>query len=90
MAKELQEVGEVLHLTKSSRLIVRLVKEAYSGEMLVDKNGKRVGKVVEIIGPVSSPYASVLPARSEKVIGIKVFRDKSRESTKLKKRHDII
>jgi rRNA processing protein Gar1 len=79
MAKEREEVGEVMHLAKSSRLIVRLVgssKEIRPGEILVDQNGRNVGKVLEIIGPVASPYASVIPLtdRPNKVVGIKVFR----------------
>jgi RNA-binding protein len=89
MHKEVQEVGEVMHLAKSSRLIVRLLgsasKEIHSGEVLVDQNGRGVGKVIEIIGPVASPYASVMPltGRPNKVLGVKVFRGKP--STKHKK-----
>ncbi|MFY9797833.1 MAG: hypothetical protein WAK17_13795 [Candidatus Nitrosopolaris sp.] len=81
MTKE--EVGEVMHLAKSSRLIIRLLgsssKETHSGEILVDQNGKGVGKVVELIGPVTSPYASAIPltGRPNKILGIKVYRDRS-------------
>jgi RNA-binding protein len=80
---KLQEVGEVMHLAKSSRLIVRLLgsssNETRPGEILVDQNGRGVGKVVEIIGPVASPYASLMPltGRPNKVLGIKVFRGRS-------------
>jgi RNA-binding protein len=80
MHKELREVGEVMHLAKSSRLIVRLLgpssREIHSGEVLVDQNVRGVGKVLEIIGPVASPYASVVPltGRPNKVLGVKVFR----------------
>jgi len=82
MRKELHEVGEVMHLARSSRLIVRLLgsssMEIHSGEILVDQNGRRVGKVIEIIGPVTSPYASVMPLtdRTNKVLGVKLFRGK--------------
>ncbi|MFZ0513480.1 MAG: Gar1/Naf1 family protein [Candidatus Nitrosopolaris sp.] len=88
MNKELQEVGEVMHLAKSSRLIVRLLgsssKDTRSGEILVDQNGRGVGKVVEIIGPVTSPYASVMPltGRPNKVLGVKVFRGSLRSKRK--------
>lgn len=85
-----QEVGEVMHLAKSGRLIIRLVgsssKEARPGEILVDQKGRSVGKVVEIIGPVVSPYASVMPltAKSNKLLGIKVFRGRSSRATRKK------
>jgi RNA-binding protein len=75
---KLGERGEVMHLAKSGRLIVRLAagsKETKNGELLVDANGKPIGKVIEIIGPVNAPYASVAPMtdRINKIIGIKVF-----------------
>ncbi|MBV9175998.1 MAG: hypothetical protein JO327_11655 [Nitrososphaeraceae archaeon] len=78
VAAKLEERGEVLHLAKSGRLIIRLVtgsRETKNGELLVDANGKPIGKVIEIIGPVNAPYASVSPMtdRINKIIGIKVF-----------------
>ncbi len=69
-----------MHLAKSSRLIVRLLgssgKETRPGEILVDQKGKGVGKVLEVIGPVAAPYASVIPLtdRTNKVLGEKVYR----------------
>jgi RNA-binding protein len=75
---ELEGIGEVMHLAKSGRLIVRLQekgKHIKSGELLIDSNGKRVGKVIEVIGPVNSPYASVAPStdKTKKIIGSSVF-----------------
>ncbi len=67
-------VGEILHQAKSGRLIIKLVKEVKVGDILVDEKGKRVAKVMEIIGPVKSPYASATPLtdRVSKYIGSKV------------------
>ena len=53
------QVGTILHQAKSGRLIVRLTKEVRPGAFLLDENGRKLGKIVELIGPVSSPYASV-------------------------------
>lgn len=74
----MNELGEVMHLSKSGRLIVRLQKDGKqikSGQLLVDANGKRIGKVIEVIGPVNAPYASVAPFtdRIKKIIGTNVF-----------------
>src|ERR687884_1804472 len=79
MITELEEIGEIMHLAKSGRLIVRLTcvgNEPNSGELIIDTNGKRIGKVIEVIGPVTAPYASVVPMidKINKIIGIKVFR----------------
>ncbi|HEX7032512.1 MAG TPA: Gar1/Naf1 family protein [Nitrososphaera sp.] len=72
------EIGEVMHLAKSGRLIVKLNSAGAgikAGELLVDGSGKRVGKVAELIGPVSAPYASVIPMtdRTRRLVGSKVF-----------------
>jgi rRNA processing protein Gar1 len=75
---ELGEIGEVMHLAKSGRLIVKLNATSAGikpGELLVDAAGRRVGKIVELLGPVSSPYASVIPMtdRTARLAGAKVF-----------------
>jgi len=71
----LQEVGEVLHLANSGRVIVRLSKEMQEGQILCDKNNQKIGRVTELIGPVKSPFASVVPLTNnlKKISGIKVF-----------------
>jgi len=53
------QVGVLLHQAKSGRLIVRLSREIRPGVFLYDDNRRKLGKVVELIGPVKSPYASV-------------------------------
>ncbi|HYY49790.1 MAG TPA: Gar1/Naf1 family protein [Nitrososphaeraceae archaeon] len=90
MITELEEIGEIMHLAKSGRLVVRLTcvgNEPKSGELIIDTNGKRIGKVIEVIGPVSAPYASVVPLidKINKIIGIRVFRggmQRSRHTSK--------
>ena len=39
--------------------MVRLSKEVRSGVFLLDVKGRRIGRVVELIGPVKAPYASL-------------------------------
>lgn len=53
------QVGVLLHQAKSGRLIVRLSAEVRPGVAILDEKGRRLGKVVELIGPVKAPYASV-------------------------------
>jgi RNA-binding protein len=72
------EIGEVMHLAKSGRLIIKLNAAGAgirAGELLVDGSGKRVGRIAELIGPVSAPYASVIPMtdRASRLVGTKVF-----------------
>jgi len=55
----LLQIGTLLHKAKSGRLVVRLSREVRPGVFLFDEKGRKLGKVVELIGAVRSPYASV-------------------------------
>lgn len=51
-----------MHVAKSGRIIVRLSAKVEPGSILIDPKGKALGRVVELIGPSSRPYASLAPA----------------------------
>jgi RNA-binding protein len=62
----MREVGEVLHTARSGRLIIRLEdREVNAGVVLLDSKGRNAAKVLELLGPVSKPYASAIPASSK-------------------------
>ena len=71
----MQEVGEVLHIANSGRVIERLNKEIKEGQILCDKNSQKIGRVTELIGPIKNPFASAIPLSNnlKKISGIKVF-----------------
>ena len=71
----MQEVGEVLHIANSGRVIVRLSREIKEGQILCDKNNQKVGRVTELIGPIKNPFASAIPLTNnlKKISGTKVF-----------------
>lgn len=73
----LQEAGTVMHLARSGRLILRASTSVRDGVILVDDKGRRTCKVIETIGPASSPYLSAQPLtdRVERVVGTKLFID---------------
>ena len=56
----MQEVGEVVHIANSGRIIIQLLKPLPDGQILFDKTGHKVVKITELIGPVSKPYASAI------------------------------
>ena len=58
------QVGILVHQAKSGRLVIRLSREVRPGALLLDDKGKKLGKVIELIGAVRSPYASVAVASS--------------------------
>jgi len=71
----LQEVGEILHLATSGRVIVRLSKVVQQDQILCDENSTKIAKVTELIGPVAKPYASAISLTNnvKKFVGKKMF-----------------
>ena len=71
----MQEVGEILHLASSGRVIVRLSKTVTEDQILCDENSTKVAKVRELIGPVAKPYASAISLTNniKKFVGEKMF-----------------
>jgi len=61
----LQKLGKVRALTPSKNIIVKTEKAPKIGSEVVDEHLKCVGKVSDIIGPVSAPYAVVKPTIGE-------------------------
>jgi len=55
----------MLHLSPSKNIIAKMENISTIGETVVDENLKAVGKIVDIIGPVSSPYAVIKPTIGE-------------------------
>lgn len=70
-------IGEIIHMAKSGRLIVKVeenIKNNLIGQVLIDNKGSRIGKIIELIGSVKSPYASVMPTLNSKyIVGGKVY-----------------
>ncbi|KAG2473399.1 MAG: hypothetical protein NPMRTHETA2_1220001 [Nitrosopumilales archaeon] len=71
----MQEIGEIMHLARSGRVIIQLTKLVEEGQVLCDEKSGKVAKVMELIGPVAKPYASAVPLTNniKKFTGKKVF-----------------
>jgi RNA-binding protein len=52
----------VLHVTPSHNIIARTSKIPKIGLSVIDEKLNVVGKVFDVIGPISSPYVIVRPA----------------------------
>ena len=77
----MEKIGEIVHFAKSGRLIVKVeenINHNLIGQSLIDDKGSKVGKIIELIGPVKSPYASVIPTINSKYsIGGVVYKSHS-------------
>jgi rRNA processing protein Gar1 len=76
----MEKIGEIIHLAKSGRLIVKIEENANHnliGQALIDDKGTKVGKIIELIGSIKSPYASVIPTLNSKYsVGGKVYKSR--------------
>lgn len=82
----MQRLGRVINLTSSRTLVVKTENTPRIGSSVVDESLKIVGKVFDIIGPVTSPYAVVKPTvrEPEKLTSKQLYllpskKDRSRE-----------
>ncbi len=61
----MQRLGKALKVTPSQNIVVKADKTPKIGSAVVDEKLRVVGKIFDVIGPVSSPYAVVKPAIKE-------------------------
>ena len=61
----MQKMGRVRALTPSKNMIIKSEQTPILGSEVVDENLNIVGRVFDIIGPVSAPYAVVKPTIRE-------------------------
>lgn len=61
----MQRLGRALHVSPSRNIIIKLQHVPKIGETVVDENLKLIGKVFDILGPISSPYASIKTIKQE-------------------------
>jgi len=62
----LRRLGKILHLSKSRSLIVKCDEPRFVklGTKVCDSKLKEIGKVLDLFGPVTSPYVAVRPTTS--------------------------
>ena len=61
----MQRLGKVSNVTPSRNMVVKTENSPKMGFEVVDENLNVVGKVFDIIGPVSAPYAVIKPSIKE-------------------------
>ena len=71
----MQRLGKVSNVTPSRNMVVKTENPPKMGFDVVDENLNVVGKVFDIIGPVSAPYAVVKPTirEPEKLVNKPVY-----------------
>ncbi|MDG7036394.1 MAG: hypothetical protein JRN37_06330 [Nitrososphaerota archaeon] len=73
----MEKVGEVLHYAKSHMLIIRLRREIKENDVLYLKDGRAIGSIIEVFGPIAFPYAAVRTSILNIVKGEELFADRN-------------
>lgn len=55
----MEEVGEILHVIHGNRVIARVKITPKLGLTVYDIRRKPIGQIVDIFGPVKSPYVEI-------------------------------
>jgi RNA-binding protein len=77
----LQRLGKVLNVTPSQNIVVKIDKPPKMGAAVIDENLKTVGRIFDIIGPVTSPYAVIKPSvkDSQKLVARQLYVSSSKK-----------
>ncbi|MEM2142046.1 MAG: Gar1/Naf1 family protein [Candidatus Thorarchaeota archaeon] len=68
----MRRLGKVLHISQQGHIIVQTDKTPPVGAVVVDKDVRNVGRIVDVFGPVKRPYVAIRPQeieRTSKLIG---------------------
>ncbi|MDR0373021.1 MAG: Gar1/Naf1 family protein [Nitrososphaerota archaeon] len=61
----MQRLGKLTNISPSGNVIVKAEAPPKIGSEVVDENLNVIGKIFDIIGPVSAPYAVIKPTVRE-------------------------
>lgn len=71
----MKAAGRLLHVTPTGG-ICRFEIEPRMGQPVLDREGRRIGNVTDIFGPVEHPYVKIKPAKGiqlKELVGKSVF-----------------
>jgi rRNA processing protein Gar1 len=57
----LQRLGLILHTTPNHNIIIKTETTPKLNQTVLDQNLQPIGKIIDIIGPTTHPYATVKP-----------------------------
>lgn len=58
----LKRLGKVLHLSRSAKLILKTKINVTTRTKVLVANGKSIGYIFDIFGPIANPYISIAPS----------------------------
>ena len=72
--------GKILHYAKNKMFVIEAEDKILPETILISSRGKKIGKVVDVIGPINKPYLVVKPLveNPEKYVGGEAYYVKRR------------
>ncbi len=61
----MKQLGFVSHISKRGRIIVKAETVPKLNTEVFDKDSKPIGIIIDILGPVTSPYLAIKPYKKE-------------------------
>ncbi len=58
---DLKEAGKIIHRTKSGSYVIEAKAKVLPQTLLYDSSGKKVARVVDLIGPIDKPFIVAKP-----------------------------
>jgi len=71
----MKKAGRILHYTKYKVFVVESSGKIIPNTYLIDDKGRKIGIVIDVIGPITKPYLVVKPLvnNPDKYIGKEVY-----------------
>ncbi len=73
--KSLKKLGKVIHKSHNRFILVSIESDKVPaiGAPVIDGKNRKIGRIYDVIGPVSSPYALVKPIRKDENVSGYVY-----------------
>ena len=71
----MRKAGKIIHYTKYGVFVIEAVSKVIPDTYLIDDKGRKIGIVIDVIGPVNKPYLVVKPLvyNPEKYVGKEIY-----------------
>jgi len=71
----MKKAGKIIHYTKYRVFVVEAEEKIIPNTYVVDDRGKKIGVIIDVIGPINKPYLVVKPLieKPEKYIGKEIY-----------------
>lgn len=73
--RRMKKAGKIIHYTKYRVFVIEALGKVIPNTYIVDNTGRKIGVVIDVIGPITKPYLVVKPLvdNPHKFVGREVY-----------------